>query len=81
MKKSTKSWLLIAASIAMLALLGMINTGLQTSDPAMPTPNANQPTEPSTWHERYVQDNCERCPTCCVEIPAEDYEDFLDANP
>ena len=57
----------------------------QTYDPHCELPNSNLPTEPSTWHERYVQDNCKRCPECCVEIPAEGGSealgDFLDATP
>ena len=51
----------------------------------LPTANGNLPTEPTTWGERYIQDNCERCPACCVQIPAqegaEDFDDFLDATP
>jgi len=22
-----------------------------------------------TWHDRYVMDNCARCPDCCVSVP------------
>jgi hypothetical protein len=25
-----------------------------------------------TWHDRYVMDNCARCPDCCVSIPVGD---------
>ena len=25
--------------------------------------------EPAFWGDRYIEDNCRRCPECCVEIP------------
>lgn len=25
-----------------------------------------------TWHDRYVEDNCNRCPECCIVIVEED---------
>jgi hypothetical protein len=24
------------------------------------------------WHERYVEDNCRRCPDCCITVVASD---------
>ena len=42
-----------------------VNKGTIQQTPA----NGNLSTEPTTWGERYIQDNCRRCPECCVEIP------------
>jgi hypothetical protein len=31
----------------------------------------------TTWHDKYVEDNCRRCPECCVE-DSEDWEGMYD---
>lgn len=28
-----------------------------------------------TWHDRYIQDNCARCPECCVQITEDGFID------
>lgn len=28
-----------------------------------------------SWHDRYVEDHCSRCPECCVELTAEGFVD------
>jgi len=30
-----------------------------------------------TWHDRYIEDNCSRCPDCCV---VEDFGKYDDPN-
>ena len=25
-----------------------------------------------TWHDRYIEDHCNNCPECCVELPLEE---------
>lgn len=32
------------------------------------------------WHARYVADNCERCPECCVQVPQLEH-DILEEQP
>lgn len=35
-----------------------------------------------TWHDRFIEDNCGRCPECCAEVPIsreEDGDDDLSA--
>ncbi len=91
MKKSTlKPWIgwpLALVSVGLLIFLGLIKDSTAPVAPTQTAPvehyDGNQPNEPSTWGERYIQDNCERCPACCVEVPEGDYSegDLLDALP
>ncbi len=34
-----------------------------------------------SWHDRFVADNCERCPECCVKVDESDAGPSEDAGP
>ncbi len=40
--------------------------------PAPPNVSSLELEEDRHWHERYVEDNCARCPDCCITIVASD---------
>ena len=47
---------------------GVRSAGDAVADAAVADAAVAADAQPQHWHARYVQDNCRRCPECCVEI-------------